>query len=1201
MEDLNIIINGKKINARKGDSILECAKKQGIDIPTLCNDPRLDPYSSCFVCVVEIEGMKGLQPACSTPVREGMSIETHNEKVKIARKAALDLIVSNHYADCVAPCKTTCPAGVDVQGYISLIEKGMYSEAVALIKEVNPLPAICGRVCVRPCEVACRRNLLEEGTGVGIDYLKRFASDFDLNSKTKYVPTVSKSTGKKVAVIGAGPGGLSVAWFLQQKGHQVDIYEASKHAGGMLRYGIPPYRLPNEIIDAEVESIKELGTRVFFDKKLGENLPYKEIANNYHATVLTIGSQKGTGVGCPGDDAGNVFSGIDFLRNIEVTGQKPDFSGKTVAVIGGGNTAMDCCRTAMRLGAKKVYVVYRRTEKEMPANPIEIHESKEEGIEYLFLNNPVEIIKDRDGNIKTMRLIKMELGEPDSSGRRRPVPVEGSEYDLKLDYVLAAIGQKTQVNFLDEINNHSSDGELKINRWGDIDADRKTLQTGIRTIFAAGDGVTGPATLIEAIAQAKTAARSCHQFLSGDKIQPEKTEFISRKDNFKIQSSEDYKLKFAPLKRQEMPLIPPSMRQNFNEVELGYEEKAALDETARCLECGCSEYYSCDLKILCDEYGADQQKFAGDYKKYDVRFDHPYIEIDNNKCILCSRCVRVCQEVVGANALGLVNRGFETHIAPAMGASLSESDCESCGLCISACPTGAITENKTFKPGPVKLEKFETICHYCSVGCTINIEQHKNYTWKVSGSPGLINKEGDLCRYGKFAYQYRNRTDRILRPMKKTNGGFVPISYEEAFEIIAQKAKNTSRARNMVFAGARLSNEELVLIRKLAIDGMNTDELGSFHYLGRNKGYQNIVDKNVPFADLEKAGHIFLFGSEIHQDNTVAGFMVNKAHKHQGVKLSYVSLNEHSKLQNKADESLIVDSYYPFIKAVNHYLLSNNKQNAIFIKDHIDGFDAYKEELLSEDYQELIYLSGTSREAIEGFAEEFNSEPNAVLITAEKDLSASEVIELKNLCILTGKLGKTASGLICLKQKNNSQGLFDMDIVNDNNMLDLLESDDRKNFFIFGEDPIGCSVYEDEVNNWFNKADFVMVQDFFMSETAKFADLILPAAIPGEFQGSFTNTQKMIQVFEENLEASVDKPGPEQLVDLLGTFGFNGINSFDDVHNLALNYIAQKDNPSRMTLNSTSKDHFAYYFNYGCDLLTKLFDESFEKAFIQNK
>jgi formate dehydrogenase major subunit len=181
MEDLNIIINGKKINARKGDSILECAKKQGIDIPTLCNDPRLDPYSSCFVCVVEIEGMKGLQPACSTPVREGMSIETHNEKVKIARKAALDLIVSNHYADCVAPCKTTCPAGVDVQGYISLIEKGMYSEAVALIKEVNPLPAICGRVCVRPCEVACRRNLLEEGTGVGIDYLKRFASDFDLN------------------------------------------------------------------------------------------------------------------------------------------------------------------------------------------------------------------------------------------------------------------------------------------------------------------------------------------------------------------------------------------------------------------------------------------------------------------------------------------------------------------------------------------------------------------------------------------------------------------------------------------------------------------------------------------------------------------------------------------------------------------------------------------------------------------------------------------------------------------------------------------------------------------------------------------------------------------------------------------------------------------------------------------------------------
>ena len=327
MEDLNIILNGKKYTAHKGESILQAAKRNGIRIPTLCNDPRLAPYSSCFVCVVEIEGMKGLQPACSTPVREGMVIETENQKVRIARKSALDLMMSNHYADCVAPCKMTCPAGVDVQGYISLIEKGLYQEAVALIKEVNPLPAICGRVCVRPCEVACRRNLLEEGTGVGIDYMKRFVADHDLGATLPYSPSLLASTGKKVAVIGAGPGGLSVAWFLQQKGHQVDIYEASPHPGGMLRYGIPPYRLPNELLDAEVGRITSLGTNIYYNQQLGNNLSYSTIRSQYHATVLPIGSQKGTGVGCPGDDAGNVFRGIDFLSNIEMTGQKPDFNG----------------------------------------------------------------------------------------------------------------------------------------------------------------------------------------------------------------------------------------------------------------------------------------------------------------------------------------------------------------------------------------------------------------------------------------------------------------------------------------------------------------------------------------------------------------------------------------------------------------------------------------------------------------------------------------------------------------------------------------------------------------------------------------------------------------------------------------------------------------------------------------------------------
>ncbi|MDD3860132.1 MAG: 2Fe-2S iron-sulfur cluster-binding protein, partial [Bacteroidales bacterium] len=338
MDKVNIIINGKSVQANKNEYILQVAKREGIFIPTLCNDDRLEPYSSCYVCVVEIEGIKKPQPSCSTRVTEGMVIHTENEKVTKARQTALNLLMSNHYADCVGPCKETCPAGVDIQGYISLIEKGLYSEAVALIKQVNPLPAICGRVCVRPCEAACRRNYIGE-TGVGVDYLKRFAADYDLKSENRFIAPKDAPTGKKVAIIGAGPGGLTAAYYLQLKGHQCDIFEAQPHAGGWLRYGIPEYRLPNEIVDAEVKSITDLGVNIFYNKKLGENLKYAEIHNNYDATILTIGSQRGTLIGAEGEDADGVFSGIDFLRNMEVTGQRYDLKGKKIIVVGGGNTA----------------------------------------------------------------------------------------------------------------------------------------------------------------------------------------------------------------------------------------------------------------------------------------------------------------------------------------------------------------------------------------------------------------------------------------------------------------------------------------------------------------------------------------------------------------------------------------------------------------------------------------------------------------------------------------------------------------------------------------------------------------------------------------------------------------------------------------------------------------------------------------------
>jgi formate dehydrogenase major subunit len=862
----------------------------------------------------------------------------------------------------------------------------------------------------------------------------------------------------------------------------------------------------------------------------------------------------------------------------------------------------------MRCNAEKVYIIYRRTEKEMPANPIEIHESKLEGVEYLFLTAPAKVNMDKLGKLKSLSCFKMELGEPDASGRRRPVKIDGSEFEIKLDIILAAIGQKTNVEFLDDLNNNL-DEKLVINKQGDIDTDKKTLQSSVKNIFAAGDAVTGPATLIQAIAQGRKAAKSCYQYLMGIPLTGEPYEFISRKDNFEKQKSADYKEIYSTQLREEMPTIDAAERKNFNEVELGYSEQQAYGESLRCLECGCTEYYTCDLKKYATEYGAVQTKYGGDYKKYRVDFSHPFIEIDNNKCILCSRCVRICSQVVNANALGLINRGFDTYVAPSGKVSLPETNCESCGMCISTCPTGAITENVVFKPGPVKTESFETICNYCSVGCEITVHHKGGFVMKVTGSNGLVNSDSNICRLAKFGYNYLNNKARLTSPLLKVNGRFEEITFDKAYQIIDSKIKSVKPDENAFYAGARLTNEELFLVQKLARETVKTNNLTSFHYADRGDGYSSNSSANLPFEELNNVNKIYLIGSELNYENPVVGYMINNARFLNNASLKVITDNNHNRMIGKADSVLIVKSYYHFIKAVNYYLLKHNLHNALFIKDNVNDFDGFRNISLSADYKLLLKNAGVNDEQVSSFANEFNDEIKAVIVFSEKHLSSNTSKELFNLALITGKLGKTSGGIISLKEKNNSQGLVDMGISPDlkiggilnNASGNSLQKSELKNLFIFGEDPVGCAINKKEILDLINNASFKVVSDYFITETAEFADLILPASLPFESGGTFTNTQKYILSFQPEMPSRLEKNSCDQLMDIMSELGnkikYNSIQDITSAIASELQKIKITVADKKYNFSITDDDDNKRNYEYGCDYIVKSFEEHFQKAF----
>jgi NADH-quinone oxidoreductase subunit F len=477
----------------------------------------------------------------------------------------------------IAPCSSTCPAGINVPKYVAQIERGEYIGAVETIRERNPFPGICGRICHHPCERRCRRGEIDDP--IAIRALKRFATDwyFDHINEIPEPKPFPRTKVEKVAVIGAGPAGLTCAYFLAQMGYGVTVFEAASSAGGMLSGALPEFRLPGDLVQKEVDYIVKRGVDIRYNTPVNDKFNLEQLKQQgYSAVFIAAGAQRSQPLGVPGEGTDNkgFYYGLSFLQ--EVRAGKPVEIGSRVAVIGGGNVALDAARTALRLGAKDVEIYYRRSRDEMPVTEIEYDEAVEEGIKMNFLTSPTSIIRS-NGKVTGIKLIKMELGELDSSGRRRPNPIEGSDFEVKIDAVIAAVGQSPDLSFL------SAGADLDKNEWGLLKVDSNNLSTNIPAVYAGGDFITGPAMVIDAISAGRRAALAIDKYINGDdsfiRMYDKKSDVVPLPRSVNQQSE-------AVEPQQKVSVISIEQREgNFKEIEIGYSEEQAVIEARRCLRC----------------------------------------------------------------------------------------------------------------------------------------------------------------------------------------------------------------------------------------------------------------------------------------------------------------------------------------------------------------------------------------------------------------------------------------------------------------------------------------------------------------------------------------------------------------------------------------------------------------------------------------
>jgi formate dehydrogenase major subunit len=708
---MTLTIDGREVTCDRGETILQAAARAGIHIPTMCYESRLPASAACRLCMVEVEGWGKPVSSCSTFAADGIVVLTDTEKVRKMRRLYLELLLSDHNSFCTPPCRDACPTHIKIPQFLDAIARGDYRAGVRKLREDLPFPAILGRVCTHPCEEPCRRQLVDQP--ITICRLHRFMADQCLDDEQTgelLLPVAPKpDSGKKIAVVGAGPAGLACAFYARLEGHQVKIFEALPKPGGMLRYAIPNFRLPRVVLDKELNVLWRMGVELECGTRLGVDYQLEDLTAHYDAVFLGLGALDAAKMGIAGDDAEGVVAALDFLGELELTG---DVSvGDKVAVVGDGFAAVEACRIAIRKGAREVTLLCHSPRQAMLAPAAEVVAAEEEGVRVQSLVAAVRVVADSAHKLTGIEVQRLERGEPDESGGYRPTPVEGSVSVIACDQLIYAS------DLFPKLDGTSEEQGVKRTGRKTIDVDELTLQTDEPRIFAGGDVVLGARTVIEAVAQGKKAAWSIDAFLRGlDMREVARALAELQGKPFVAALAARRDLDPTVVRMAEIPPVfidmttdvshpcPPAetatlalseRTSSFDEVELGLTAAQARRGAELCLDCHCPANGSCDLQRYGIEYEVFANRFHGQAAHdYPADFRHDFIMREPNRCIMCLRCVRVCRMEVGASCYDAIGRGWDTIVSTPDNLPLQTIGCVSCGKCAETCPTGSIEINR---------------------------------------------------------------------------------------------------------------------------------------------------------------------------------------------------------------------------------------------------------------------------------------------------------------------------------------------------------------------------------------------------------------------------------------------------------------------------------------------------------------------------